>query len=43
VCHPERHCKHLVQNAPGSLFPPWIKRSQMRLSNRNKTNKRAKK
>ena len=22
VCHPERHCKHLVQNAPGSLFPP---------------------
>ena len=43
VCHPERHCKHLVQNAPGSLFPPWIKRLQMRLSNRNKTNKRAKK
>ena len=43
VCHPERHCKHLVQNAPGSLFPPWIKHSQMRLSNRNKTNKRAKK
>ncbi len=21
VCHPERHCKYLVQNAPGSLFP----------------------